>query len=228
MCTSGVGPSVQHLGRSTQRSLSRQEHSSSTQLIPHFGARSRVNRSWGSSKQRNARSQEEAKPSSFLELQCQAVVWDKHNGERDTNFDWLWTEPQMQSLWTLVHFDHMGPTCFSAHLPGDRAHEGNGSLVNLTLRDSTLKTGEEIPPSTGLWQPWSKKETPSIIQCRLWLLYHHTFYKGDKNQHMLRKEVAGIHTKTALALKTLDSHGLRRDIPTLKHPFKTTVDNCFP
>ena len=41
-------PNDQHLGRSTQRSLSRQEHSGSAHVTPQLGARSRVNRSWGS------------------------------------------------------------------------------------------------------------------------------------------------------------------------------------
>lgn len=219
MCTSGVGPSVQHLGRSTQRSLSRQEHSSSTQLIPHFGARSRVKRSWGISKQRHARSQEKAKPSSFLELQCRAVVWDKHNGERDTNFGCVWTEPQMQSISSLWP---RGPHLLQCSPPWRQS----------TQRQQILS---EPDPQGFYSKNWGGDITINRAVTAMeqrgdpfWLLYHHTFYKGDKNQHMLRKEVGGIHTKTALALKTLDSHSLHRDSPTLKHPLKTTVDNCFP
>lgn len=55
----------------------------------------------------------------------------------------------------------------------------------------------------------------------------HTPYQGDNGQRTMKKNAAGIYTKTALAPKILDSHVLCRDDPTQKQPFETTVCNCI-
>ena len=39
-------------------------------------------------------------------------------------------------------------------------------------------------------------------------------YQGDKGQHALREDVAGIHTKTNPRSKMLGTHSLHRDVPT--------------
>ena len=46
--------------------------------------------------------------------------------------------------------------------------------------------------------------------------YLHALYQKDNYQYMLRGEVTGIHTKTALAPKILNPHKVQRGAPTYK------------
>ena len=57
--------------------------------------------------------------------------------------------------------------------------------------------------------------------------YLHALYQRDNYQYMLRGEVTGIHTKTALAPKILNPHKVQSGAPTYKQSSETIVDNCF-
>ena len=84
------------------------------------------------------------------------------------------------------------------------------------LMASGPTTGEEhtLPP-TGLWQPQSKEEAPSNIQCRLWSQHQsHPLFKGiTVSTHWGKTHLASI-PKTTLAPKVLDSHRQHRGAPT--------------
>ena len=84
----------------------------------------------------------------------------------------------------------------------------------------------EPPPYRELWERVPAATFAGSGRERQPLLLH-TPYQWDNSQHTLRKETAGIHTKTTLTPKILKPHKLHRAAPTYKQPSKTTVDKCF-
>ena len=123
-----------------------------------------------------------------------------------------------------VHCDHVGFTCFSSHMLWDRACiQGPWSLT-------------EPDPLGFCSNNWGAHPTPCVTA---------TEQRGDPTRHpaqaldtppitsAIRRMTASTLwgktwlaciPKTALASKIQDSHSLHRDTPTLKQPFKTTVD----
>lgn len=97
-------------------------------------------------------------------------------------------------------------TIFSNQLCWGRTHtQGQWSLIKPSPGVSTPTTGQHTLFLTGWWRSLSKEEVLPNIQHRLWILHiNHTPYKRDNCQHILRKDMAGIHMKTTLAPKILD------------------------
>ena len=103
---------------------------------------------------------------------------------------------------------------------------------SLTKHDSELllKNQRADPPPKRTVRATEKRGGPAHPTSSASSGHHntnHTHYQGDNSQHTLRKNMAGIHTKTALSPKILDSYSEHKDTSTPKHLFKTTIDKCL-
>ena len=87
-------------------------------------------------------------------------------------------------------------------------------------------TKEQTLPITGLWQPQSRGGHAQLPVQALVTTRGTPLYQGDKSQHTLRKEVAGIHTKNSPHTKNVKTWRLQGMLPQ-KDPSKTTAENCF-
>jgi len=90
----------------------------------------------------------------------------------------------------------MGLTCFSiTSFRTEHTLKGNGALSN-----PTLKSG--VSP----WQDDSHEEMriPLNIQGRLWSPQHQSHaYQRESGQHILKKDMAGLHTQASPGTKNM-------------------------
>lgn len=77
------------------------------------------------------------------------------SGERDATLGYFWAKPWMPT-WAAHRFTE-SLTSLVTSFGTEQTFKGNRALLNLTLRASSPKTGEQIRPLTGLRPPQSKE-----------------------------------------------------------------------
>lgn len=214
----------QALGRSTQQFVSQWEGLGSGDSTPQLSARCGADKPRRSLSQRQSRSQAAVQLPQFLQPQHpwppkpqptphHRLVLDQGGTQQRKGCDpglLLSGTTDADTGGAELLCDYTGLTCFNNHLLGERA------WLNLTLRASTPEAGEQTPP----WQDGdshgAKRKPPPNIQHRVWTPQHqpHPLYQGVSCQHALRRDMAGIHTKTSLCAKKHCTCSLHRDAPT--------------
>ena len=114
----------------------------------------------------------------------ECTLWAHLMGDRWHHRTHVWAD----SSWGGIH---------SSFCPRGRALvlSTSHNSLELDLGVSTPTTGEQMLPTTGLWQPQSKEEALPNIQSRLQSPHtNHTLYEGDNTQHTLNKNMTVIYT----------------------------------
>ena len=132
----------------------------------------------------------------------------------------------------------------------EHALKGNGTLSNQTIRFFIPTAGEQIPPLTGLWQPWAKRYPAQhsfrVLDNTIRITYSikkivvSTFWR--KTRLVSIKKQTNKQTKTKQKTKQNQKKNLIKQAPkywihtvytgmlphTHKNLLKTTVENYFP
>ena len=156
-------------------------------------------------------------------------IWDKHNRETNATLGCFGVELRMPTQ--VAHRFAVTAQVWLASATGaslsGKALKDNRAWMNWPSELLLQQRGSRPFPQ----QDSDNRRANCFTSSRGTRHWHyntnHTPYQRDSKQHTLRKDVADIHTKTALAPKIVDIHGLHMDTPTGRQPFKTTAVNCF-